>query len=162
MSEQGNVDHLVAAMRETLAEMTAVTEDLRRESALMNAEVEAERAALRAERDRALDDYAELARDGGAGEAREELQRRIDEDETTWLDVMSGVDTHWSAVEVRADIEGGIHEYVWVGAFHTGTIHEIDSEAVMYRSGIEFVDMPAWVGNALAQFLDAVKTGRQA
>ena len=41
-------------------------------------------------------------------------------------------------------------------------IHEIDSDAVMYRSGIEFVDMPTWVGNALAQFLDAVKTGRQA
>lgn len=106
MSEEGNVDHLVAAMRETLAEMTAVTEDLRRESALMNAEVEAERAALRAERDRALDDYAELARDGGAGEAREELQGRNDKEETTWREVMSGVDTHWSAVEVRAEIVG--------------------------------------------------------
>ena len=106
MSEQGNVDHLVAAMRETLAEMTAVTEDLRRESALMNAEVEAERAALRAERDRALDDYAELARDGGAGEAREELQGRNDKEETTWREVMSGVDTHWSAEEVRAEIVG--------------------------------------------------------
>ena len=106
MSDEDNVDHLTAAMRETMAEMQAVTEDLRRESALMNAEVDAERAALRAERDRALDDYAELARDGGAGEAREELQRRIDEDETTWLDVMSGVDTHWSAEEVRAEIVG--------------------------------------------------------
>jgi hypothetical protein len=106
MSDEDNVDHLTAAMRETMAEMQAVTEDLRRESALMNAEVDAERAALRAERDRALDDYSELARDGGAGEAREELQRRIDKDETTWLDVMSGVDTHWSAEEVRAEIVG--------------------------------------------------------
>ena len=41
-------------------------------------------------------------------------------------------------------------------------IHEIESEAVMYRSGIEFIDMPDWVASALAQFLDAVKTGRQA
>jgi DNA-binding transcriptional ArsR family regulator len=106
MSDEDNVDHLSAAMRETMAEMQSVTEDLRRESALMNAEVEAERAALRAERDRALDDYAELARDGGAGEAREELQRRVDKDETTWRDVMSGVDTHWSAEEVRAEIVG--------------------------------------------------------
>lgn len=112
MSEEGNVDHLVAAMRETLAEMTAVTEDLRRESALMNAEVEAERAALRAERDRALDDYAELARDGGAGEAREELQGRNDKEETTWREVMSGVDTHWSAEEVRAEIVGDAREEV--------------------------------------------------
>ena len=106
MSDEDNVDHLIAAMRETMAEMQAVTEDLRRESALIHAEVEAERAALRAERDRALDDYADLARDGGAGEAREELQRRIDKDETTWRDVMSGVDTHWSAEEVRAEIVG--------------------------------------------------------
>jgi hypothetical protein len=41
-------------------------------------------------------------------------------------------------------------------------IHDIDSEAVVYRAGIEFVDMPAWVAKALGQFLDAVKTGRQA
>jgi hypothetical protein len=41
-------------------------------------------------------------------------------------------------------------------------IQDIDSEAVIYRAGIEFVDLPGWVANALDQFLDAVKTGRQA
>lgn len=40
-------------------------------------------------------------------------------------------------------------------------IHDIDPDAVLYRAGIEFVDMPAWVASALEQFLDAVKTGRQ-
>lgn len=106
MSTEDDVDDLTLAMREAIAEMEAVTEDLRRESALMNLEVEAERAALRAERAHALDDYAELAREGGAGEAREVLQRRIDHDETSWRDVMSGVDTHWSAQDVRAEIVG--------------------------------------------------------
>jgi hypothetical protein len=41
-------------------------------------------------------------------------------------------------------------------------IQDIDSEAVVYRAGIEFVDLPGWVANALDRFLDAVKTGRQA
>lgn len=41
-------------------------------------------------------------------------------------------------------------------------IQEIESEAVIYRAGIEFIDLPAWVAQALEQFLDNVKTGRQA
>jgi hypothetical protein len=41
-------------------------------------------------------------------------------------------------------------------------IQDIDSEAVIYRAGIEFIDLPDWVANALDRFLDAVKTGRQA
>ena len=106
MGTEDDVDHLTVALHEAMAEMEAVTEDLRRESALMNAEVDAERDALRAQRAHALDGYADLAREGGAGEAREALQRRLDRDETTWRDVMSGVDTHWSAEDVRAEIVG--------------------------------------------------------
>ena len=41
-------------------------------------------------------------------------------------------------------------------------IQDIDSDAVIYRAGIEFIDLPGWVANALDRFLDAVKTGRQA
>lgn len=41
-------------------------------------------------------------------------------------------------------------------------IQDIDAEAVIYRAGIEFIDLPAWVARALDQFLDNVKTGRQA
>ena len=41
-------------------------------------------------------------------------------------------------------------------------IPEIDSEAVLYRAGVEFVDLPGWVEGALSQFIDALKTGRQA
>lgn len=42
------------------------------------------------------------------------------------------------------------------------SIHDIDAEAVVYRAGLEFIDLPAWVAAALDQFLDNVKTGRQA
>jgi hypothetical protein len=41
-------------------------------------------------------------------------------------------------------------------------IHDIDPDAVVYRAGVEFVDMPEWVTNALGEFLDALKDGRQA
>lgn len=41
-------------------------------------------------------------------------------------------------------------------------IHDVDPDAVVYRAGIEFIDLPEWVGSALADFLDALKTGRQA
>lgn len=40
-------------------------------------------------------------------------------------------------------------------------IHDVDSDAVIYRAGVEFIDVPAWVAKALAEFLDAVKTGRR-
>ena len=40
-------------------------------------------------------------------------------------------------------------------------IDEIDSDAVLYHTGIEFVDMPEWVARAISEFVDAVKTGRQ-
>ena len=32
---------------------------------------------------------------------------------------------------------------------------------LVYRAGVEFVDMPDWVGTAIADFLAAVKDGRQ-
>jgi PilZ domain-containing protein len=41
-------------------------------------------------------------------------------------------------------------------------IEDVDPESVIYRAGIEFVDMPEWVAKALGEFVDALKTGRQA
>jgi hypothetical protein len=40
-------------------------------------------------------------------------------------------------------------------------IDEVDSETIVYHTGVEFVDMPEWVAKAVAEFVDAVKTGRQ-
>jgi hypothetical protein len=41
-------------------------------------------------------------------------------------------------------------------------IEDIDPESVLYRAGVEFVDMPDWVARAIGEFVDALKTGRQA
>ena len=41
-------------------------------------------------------------------------------------------------------------------------IQDIDPEAVVYRAGVEFIDLPNWVAAALGEFLDALKSGRQA
>lgn len=98
------LSQLRASMAEALAELQQTTDALREQSATFLAEVDQERARLRAERERAQAAYAEQARDGQAGDARRVLQDRIDDDETTWRDVISGADEHWSAREVRAEL----------------------------------------------------------
>ena len=55
----------------------------------------------------------------------------------------------------------GSHSIVVKGRVVHCRIHDIDPEAVLYRAGIEFVEIPAWVEMALDEFLDAVKTGRR-
>lgn len=95
-----------ARMQEAMSELQQTTDELREQSASFLAEVERERARLRGERERAEAEYAEQAREGGAGDARRELQERIDRDETTWRDVISGADDHWSARDVRAELVG--------------------------------------------------------
>lgn len=94
---------LRASMAEAMAELQQTTDALRAESAVFLAEVEHERARLRAERERAEAEYAEQARDGQAGDARRVLQERID-DETSWRAVLSGADDHWSARDVRSEL----------------------------------------------------------
>jgi PilZ domain-containing protein len=41
-------------------------------------------------------------------------------------------------------------------------IEDVDAEALVYRAGIEFVEMPDWVAGAVKDFLAALKDGRQA
>ena len=40
-------------------------------------------------------------------------------------------------------------------------IEEVDAEELVYRAGVEFVDMPEWVSAAVSDFLTALKDGRQ-
>lgn len=107
--DPGAMDEL-AALREELrvamGELEQAVEGLRTDGAAFLAQVETERAELRAAREEAMAEYAEEAREGGAGRARAELQRRLDAEETTWRAVMSGADEHWSAVQVRAEVVG--------------------------------------------------------
>jgi hypothetical protein len=50
-----------------------------------------------------------------------------EDDCVVWhLDGMPGA--RGSAVEIRAELDAGVHEYVWVGAYNTGIIYEIDSD----------------------------------
>jgi hypothetical protein len=40
-------------------------------------------------------------------------------------------------------------------------IEEVDADALVYRAGIEFIDVPDWVSTAMTDFLAALKDGRQ-
>jgi PilZ domain len=41
-------------------------------------------------------------------------------------------------------------------------IEEVDADGLVYRAGVEFVEMPDWVSSAVNDFLAALKDGRQA
>jgi PilZ domain len=41
-------------------------------------------------------------------------------------------------------------------------IEEVDADGLVYRAGVEFVEMPDWVSTAVADFVAALKDGRQA
>jgi hypothetical protein len=42
------------------------------------------------------------------------------------------------------------------------SISDVDQDVVMYRSGIEFVEPPPRVQEAIVEFLEAIKAGRRA
>ena len=64
-------------------------------------------------------------------------------------------------VYIRIGQAAGQHLSPWTRRMKID-IHDIDPDSVVYRAGIEFIDVPNWVATALARFIDAVKTGRQA
>jgi hypothetical protein len=37
----------------------------------------------------------------------------------------------------------------------------VDADSLVYRTGVEFVDMPDWVSTTVTGFLAALKDGRQ-
>ncbi len=41
-------------------------------------------------------------------------------------------------------------------------ISDVDQDLVLYRSGIEFVELPPRVQTAIAEFIEGIRTGRQA
>ena len=41
------------------------------------------------------------------------------------------------------------------------SISDVDQEAVLYRSGIEFIEPPERVDGVIANFIDAIKSGRR-
>lgn len=106
MSSTDGAAELSAQFRAAIEEMQGLASDLRQDSAALLEQVRAERDALRRSREKAEQAVAAAARSGAQGSARRELQRRMDLGETTWRDVMSARDRHWSAAEVRAEVVG--------------------------------------------------------
>jgi hypothetical protein len=41
-------------------------------------------------------------------------------------------------------------------------IQDVESDSIVYRAGIECVDMPDWVSGAMGDFLESIKEGREA
>lgn len=77
--------------------------------------VERARAELAAEADETRADREgeeKEARSGALGSSRQLLQRRLDRDETTWAEIMSGRDEHASAADYRESIGVGIQRVV--------------------------------------------------
>jgi len=42
------------------------------------------------------------------------------------------------------------------------SISDVDQELVIYRSGVEFIELPDRVYSVIAEFIDAIKDGRRA
>ena len=57
--------------------------------------------------------------------------------------------------EIGASLGKGIREF-------KRSISDVDQEVVTYRSGIEFVELSERVFEVVADFIDAIKTGRRA
>jgi hypothetical protein len=107
-----DVERLTAEFSESVEEIRRLADSLRSDNASLLEQLHAERDALRQQRERGEDDYARSARDGDLGRARQELQERLDRNETTWRAVMAGTDTHWSAAQVRAEVVGDARETI--------------------------------------------------
>jgi PilZ domain len=40
-------------------------------------------------------------------------------------------------------------------------VEEVDADSLVYRTGVEFVEMPDWVSTAITDYVAALKDGRQ-
>lgn len=90
--------------RQAMREIEQVTDQLRATNRSLQQDLQGQHEELRRQRREAEGEYAEQARRGEAGQARRRLQERMDRGETTWRDVLSGRDDHWSAEDVREEI----------------------------------------------------------
>lgn len=90
--------------RQAMREIEQVTAQLRATSRQLEADLQGQLDELRRQRRDAEGEYAEQARRGEAGKARQRLQERMDRGETTWREVLSGRDDHWSAEDVREEV----------------------------------------------------------
>lgn len=88
------------AMGAAMSEINSLVSGSREQFSALRAEWDAQRE----ERDREAEHEAAMARRGELGRARQVLQQRLDQDETTWAAVLGDDDDHWSAQEYRKDL----------------------------------------------------------
>ena len=55
----------------------------------------------------------------------------------------------------------GDHSVVVKGRVAHCRISDVDQSGLVYRAGVEFIDPPTWAANAIAQFIEDLKTGRR-
>jgi hypothetical protein len=55
----------------------------------------------------------------------------------------------------------GDHSVVVKGRVAHCRIADVDHTGLVYRAGVEFIDPPAWAADAIAQFIEDLKTGRR-
>ena len=108
MSSNDAAQQALAELRAAVAESERAKVKLREQVSVAREEVAQARDRFRKEQTERRQAEAAADRDGENGRARQELQRRIDARQTDWHQVMRGVDTHWSAVEVRKELEQGL------------------------------------------------------
>lgn len=106
MSGFDQLEALAAEVRVAAGESRSDTAALRRQAEQALMRFQSERARLQADQAEHQHGVARAARAGELGPARREVQQRIDLGRTTWRDVMSGQDQHWSAADVRAEVIG--------------------------------------------------------
>lgn len=98
------LEEMRAEFEAALAEVEALTTTLRQENAGLLEDLAAEREQLARQRREAEAEVTRGAEAGEQGRARQELQRRIHRGESSWAQVMAGIDRHWSAEEVRREV----------------------------------------------------------
>jgi len=55
----------------------------------------------------------------------------------------------------------GDHSVVVKGRVAHCRISDVDQSGLVYRAGIEFIEPPSWVADAIAEFIEDLKAGRR-
>lgn len=122
----GELDDGLAELRTLAARLRAETERISEEAELARGALESQRDEIQRQRDEAQREAARAARLGQLGAARKELQKRLDRGQTTWRDVMTGADAHWSSKEVRQELEKDL----------VSTIHQLAEDDPEFASDL--------------------------
>ncbi|PRY63178.1 hypothetical protein BCF74_1029 [Knoellia remsis] len=143
-AEESAVFEAEAALRQQESAIDGILSKVAEANDLMaraRAELDAEADDSRADREQ----EEKEARTGALGRERQELQRRLDRNETTWAEVMSGRDEHPSAVAYRGQVGDGLRAIVEEETAKDPELREaLDQMARYSEPGDPEVRVPDW------------------